>query len=173
MKVRLYQGLLEFNWNLLFTAITVLVLYLILKHFFFEKVHNFMMARKAMVEDELKNADQQSKKANALLEEYSQTLATAEEKKRQIIKEAKVIADERADAILSDAKKKAEGIIVDAHKKMEVEEEKAVSQLKKEIAQLAILAAEHIMEKELKNSDQQEIVDKVLEEAEDGKWQNQ
>ena len=29
------------------------------------------------------------------------------------------------------------------------------------------------MEKELENSDQQEIVDKVLEEAASGKWQNQ
>ena len=35
MEVKLYQGLLEINWNLLFSAITVLVLYLILKHFFF------------------------------------------------------------------------------------------------------------------------------------------
>ena len=49
MEVKLYQGLLEINWNLLFSAITVLVLYLILKHFFFEKVHNFMEARKAAV----------------------------------------------------------------------------------------------------------------------------
>ena len=172
MEVRLYQNLLEFNWNLLFSAVTVLVLYLILKHFFFEKVHNIMMARKAMIEEELMNADQESRKASALLEEYSKTLANAEEEKRQIIKEAKVIADERADAIVSDAKKEAE-IIVEALKKMEAEEEKAVSQLKKEIAQLAILTAEQIMEKELENSDQQEIVDKVLEEAASGKWQNQ
>lgn len=173
MEVRLYQGLLEFNWNLLFTAVTVLVLYLILKHFFFEKVHNIMLARKAMIEEELMNADQESRKASALLEEYSKTLANAEEEKRQIIKEAKVIADERADAIISEAKKEAAEIIVEAHKKMEAEEEKAVSQLKKEIAQLAILTAEQIMEKELENSDQQEIVDKVLEEAASGKWQSQ
>ena len=118
MEVRLYQNLLEFNWNLLFTAVTVFVLYLILKHFFFEKVHNFMMARKAMIEEELMNADQESKKASKLLEEYSKTLANAEEEKRQIIKEAKVIADERADAIVSDAKKEAAQIIVDAHKKL-------------------------------------------------------
>ena len=37
MEVKLYQGLLEINWNLLFSAITVLVLYLILKHFFFSE----------------------------------------------------------------------------------------------------------------------------------------
>lgn len=173
MEVRLYQDLLEFNWNLLFTAITVLVLYLILKHFFFEKVHNFMMARKAMIEEELMHADQENKKASALLEEYSETLANAEEEKRQIIKNAKVIADQRANAIVAGAKEEAAGIIAEAHKKIEAEEEKAVTQLKKEIAQLAVLTAEQIMEKELENSDQQELVDKVLEEAASGKWQNQ
>ena len=151
MEVRLYQNLLEFNWNLLFTAVTVFVLYLILKHFFFEKVHNFMMARKAMIEEELMNADQESKKASKLLEEYSKTLANAEEEKRQIIKEAKVIADE----------------------KIEAEEEKAVSQLKKDIGKLAVLTAEQIMQKELGDEDRQELVDKVIEEAGSGKWQSQ
>ena len=56
MKVELYQGLLEINWNLLFSAITVLVLYLILKHFFFEKVHKFMVARQEAVQKELDDA---------------------------------------------------------------------------------------------------------------------
>ena len=132
-----------------------------------------MMARKAMIEEELMNADQESKKASELLEEYSKTLANAEEEKRQIIKETKVIADERADAIVSDAKKEAAQIIVDAHKKIEAEEEKAVSQLKKDIGKLAVLTAEQIMQKELGDEDRQELVDKVIEEAGSGKWQSQ
>ena len=173
MEVRLYQGLLEFNWNLLFTAITVLVLYLILKHFFFEKVHNFMLARKAMIEEELMHADSESKKASTLLEEYSKTLANAEEEKRQIIKEAKVIADERAENILSEAKQEASQIIADAHKRIAAEEEKAVLALKKDVAKLAVLTAEQIMEKDLGEEDRQELVDKVLEEAGSGKWQSQ
>lgn len=37
MKVELYQELLGLNWNLLFSLITVIVLVLILKHFFLKK----------------------------------------------------------------------------------------------------------------------------------------
>lgn len=37
MEVKLYQGLFANHWNLLFSAITVLVLYLILKHFSLKK----------------------------------------------------------------------------------------------------------------------------------------
>ena len=81
MEVKLYQGLLEINWNLLFSAITVLVLYLILKHFFFEKVHNFMEARKAAVQASLDQAEAANEEAQTLLADYRTTLANAETEK--------------------------------------------------------------------------------------------
>ena len=173
MEVKLYQGLLEINWNLLFSAITVLVLYLILKHFFFEKVHNFMEARKAAVQDNLDRAKATEEEAQALLSEYQATLSNAEEEKRAIIKEAKAEADRRADAIVGEAKIQAQRIVSEAHENMRAEEEKAVVQLKKEVSSLAVLAAERIMQRELDEKSQQALVDQVLEEAAREKWQNQ
>ena len=173
MEVKLYQGLLEINWNLLFSAITVLVLYLILKHFFFEKVHKFMEARKAAVQDNLDRAKATEEEAQALLSEYQATLSNAEEEKRAIIKEAKAEADRRADAIVGEAKIQAQRIVSEAHENMRAEEEKAVVQLKKEVSSLAGLAAERIMQRELDEKSQQALVDQVLEEAAREKWQNQ
>lgn len=173
MEVNLYQGLLEINWNLLFSAITVLVLYLILKHFFFEKVHNFMEARKAAVQESLKQAEEANEEAQALLADYQNTLADAEEEKRTIIREAKTEADQRADVIVGEAKAQAQKIISEAHVKMQAEEEKAAVQLKKEVASLAVLTAQRIMQQEMDENKQQKLVDQVLEEAASGKWQNQ
>lgn len=173
MEVKLYQGLLEINWNLLFSAITVLVLYLILKHFFFEKVHKFMEARKAAVQDNLERAKATEEEAQALLSEYQATLSNAEEEKRAIIKAAKAEADRRADAIVGEAKIQAQRIVSEAHENMRAEEEKAVVQLKKEVSSLALLAAERIMQRELDEKSQQALVDQVLEEAAREKWQNQ
>ena len=173
MEVKLYQGLLEINWNLLFSAITVLVLYLILKHFFFEKVHKFMEARKAAVQDNLDRAKATEEEAQALLSEYQATLSNAEEEKRAIIKAAKAEADWRADAIVGEAKIQAQRIVSEAHENMRAEEEKAVVQLKKEVSSLAVLAAERIMQRELDEKSQQALVDQVLEEAAREKWQNQ
>ena len=173
MEVKLYQGLLEINWNLLFSAITVLVLFLILKHFFFEKVHKFMEARKAAVQDNLDRAKATEEEAQALLSEYQATLSNAEEEKRAIIKKAKAEADRRADAIVGEAKIQAQRIVSEAHENMRAEEEKAVVQLKKEVSSLAVLAAERIMQRELDEKSQQALVDQVLEEAAREKWQNQ
>ena len=173
MEVKLYQGLLEINWNLLFSAITVLVLYLILKHFFFEKVHKFMEARKAAVQDNLDRAKATEEEAQALLSEYQATLSNAEEEKRAIIKKAKAEADRRAGAIVGEAMIQAQQIVSEAHENMRAEEEKAVVQLKKEVSSLAVLAAERIMQRELDEKSQQALVDQVLEEAAREKWQNQ
>lgn len=173
MEVKLYQGLLEINWNLLFSTITVLVLYLILKHFFFEKVHKFMEARKAAVQDNLDRAKATEEEAQALLSEYQATLSNAEEEKRAIIKKAKAEADRRADTIVGEAKIQAQQIVSEAHENMRAEEEKAVVQLKKEVSSLAVLAAERIMQRELDEKSQQALVDQVLEEAAREKWQNQ
>ena len=116
MEVKLYQGLLEINWNLLFSAITVLVLYLILKHFFFEKVHSFMEARKAAVQASLDQAEAANEEAQTLLADYRTTLANAETEKRAIIKTAKAEADQRADVIVGDAKQQAQKIIAEARR---------------------------------------------------------
>ena len=75
--------------------------------------------------------------------------------------------------IVGDAKQQAQKIIAEAHEKMQADEEKAVVQLKKEVASLAVLTAERIMQKEVDENSQQELVDQVLEEAASGKWQNQ
>ena len=151
----------------------MLVLYLILKHFFFEKVHKFMEARKAAVQDNLDRAKATEEEAQALLSEYQATLSNAEEEKRAIIKKAKAEADRRADAIVGEAKIQAQRIVWEAHENMRAEEEKAVVRLKKEVSSLAVLAAERIMQRELDEKSQQALVDQVLEEAAREKWQNQ
>lgn len=171
MEIKLYQGLLEFNWNLLFSAITVLVLYLILKRFFFAKVHCIMAERQAMIEEKLIHAEEKSQKAEALLTEYSQTLAAAEEEKRQIIKDARMQARKQADTIMDDARRQADQLLVQTGEKLKTEEEKAQTRLHKEVAALAALAAGKLLEKELSIDGQEALIDKTLQEAEAGGWQ--
>lgn len=171
MEIRLYQGLLELNWNLLFSAVTVLVLYMILKRFFFEKVRTFMLARQASVEEQLMNAEEKSRKAENLLEEYSQTLASAEEEKRRIIKDARVYAEENARIIIDEAQHNAGEIMEKMQNKIKNEEEKARRELQNEVASLAVLAAGKIMKKELEADGQEALIGEILTEAEEGRWQ--
>jgi F-type H+-transporting ATPase subunit b len=171
MEVRLYQNLLEFNWNLSFSMITVLVLYLILKKFFFEKVYYVLEARQVHIEEQLAHARDAERKAEGLLEEYSRTLTNTEEEKRKILREARQSADARAANIVENAQKEAAELTERTHAKLAHEEEKILHQVQQDIAQLAILAAEQILQRELGESDHTELISKMIEEAETGKWE--
>ena len=64
MTPELTAGLIEFNWTLLMHLATVLVLFLVVKKFFFEKIHAFMENREQTVRDAFDNAELTNRKAD-------------------------------------------------------------------------------------------------------------
>ena len=166
----LYQPLLSLNWNLLFSVITVLVLFVVLKHFFFEKVHDFMIAREKAVRDSLDNAEMTSRLADEKLANYESRIENVESEGRQIIKAARDEAKNQSKEILEEANAKARQMIEHSEKEIRRERYNARKELQSEVGNLAIMAAEQILEKDLNSSDQTDIVNKVLEEAEEKPW---
>ena len=57
-------------------------------------------------------------------------------------------------------------------KNIEREKQKAMEEMRKEVAALAMLAAERIVEREIQNIGQDEIVDEVINKARSTGWQN-
>lgn len=170
--MELYAGLIEFNWTLVMIWVTVLVLYLILKRFFFEKVHNFMQERQNTVTRAFDNAERTNLQADEKLATYNKRIADLENEGREIIKNAKIKADAQAKDITDEANRKASEMILQAQREIERERLKAVSEMKQQIAGLAIYAAEKILEKQLEESGQEEIIHRIIEQAGRSEWQN-
>lgn len=168
--MEIYTGLIEFNWTLVFMWLTLLVLYLILKHFFFEKVHNFMEARENKVRDAFENAEKTNKLADEKLEDYEKKIAEIEGEGREIIKNAKIKADSQAKDIVEEANMKASTMIKQAEQEVQRLQIRAMSDMKSQIATMAILAAEKIIEKRLDVSGQDELITKIIEEAGRSEW---
>ena len=101
--MKMNQSLLSMDWNLLFTIVTVLVLFVILKHFFFEKVHKVMEDREKYVNDTISNAEEKDRQAEEKLALYNAQLATAEDEGRKIIKNARDEAKSQAKEIIDEA----------------------------------------------------------------------
>ena len=141
-----HQPLLALNWNLLFSLITVVVLILVLKKFFFEKVHKFMMDRQKQVEDSLQLAKDKNLEAEALHEEYKAQLENAEAEGRAIINRAKEEARDEAEKMLIDAHKEAAKIREENEAAIEQRIQEAKKELENEVSELAILAAKKILE---------------------------
>ena len=162
-----YTGLIEINWSIIMIWITVIVLFLVLKKFFFEKVKNFMETRSNSIQDAFDSAEAVNRRADEKMQNYTKRMANVEAEGREIIRDAKIKADAQAREIIEDANKQATEIMNKAEKNIEREKQKAM-----EVAALAMLAAERIVEREIQNIGQDEIVDEVINKARSTGWQN-
>ena len=167
-----YTGLIEINWSIIMIWITVIVLFLVLRKFFFEKVKNFMETRSNSIQDAFDSAEAVNRRADEKMQNYTKRIANVEAEGREIIRDAKIKADAQAREIIEDANKQATEIMNKAEKNIEREKQKAMEEMRKEVAALAMLAAERIVEREIQNIGQDEIVDEVINKARSPGWQN-
>ena len=167
-----YTGLIEINWSIVMIWITVIVLFLVLKKFFFEKVKNFMETRSNSIQDAFDSAEAVNRRADEKMQNYTKRIANVEAEGREIIRDAKIKADAQAREIIEDANKQATEIMNKAEKNIEREKQKAMEEMRKEVAALAMLAAERIVEREIQNIGQDEIVDEVINKARSTGWKN-
>ena len=167
-----YTGLIEINWSLVMIWITVIVLFLVLKKFFFEKVRNFMETRSNSIQDAFDSAEAVNRRADEKMQNYTKRIANVEAEGREIIRDAKIKADAQAREIIEDANRQSAEMLNKAERNIEREKQKAMEEMRREVAALALMAAERIVEREIQNVGQDEIVDEVINKARSTGWQN-
>jgi len=131
-----------------------------------------MEGRRQSIQDALDNAEMTNRRADEKMQNYNKRIARAEEEGREIIREAKAKADLQAKAIIDEANEKAAEIAAKTELSIQREKEKAMEDMKQEIAVLAMMAAEKIVEHEIQRIGQEAIVDEVIRQARSTGWQN-
>ena len=168
--MELVAPLISFNWTLVMVLITFVVVYLLVKKFFFEKIHDFMEARAQKVKDQFDSAENAEKLAEEHLNEYKNKLDGIEVERIGMVKDAKTIADQRAELIIEEANAKAKEIIEQAEIQIERERELFVQTMRDQVAMLAVYAAEKIIEKQLDEQGQMSLIDDIIKQGKDEKW---
>ena len=144
----------------------------VLTRFLYKPFLNMLATRKQSIKDALDNAELINRRADEKMEQYSKRISKVEEESREIIRTAKIQADAQARDIIEDARKEAGDIIAKAEKTIEKEKEKAMEEMKQEIAVLAVMAAEKIVEREIQRAGQEAIVEEVIRQARSTGWRN-
>lgn len=130
------------------TMINFVILLLILKHFFWDKVGNVIKERQDYIESKISQADEDSEKARLYLVENERILRSSKEEGNKIIEAKKEKANKMYDEIVKDANKESKVIMERASLEIQRQKEKAKYELKKEVVDLAIdLSAKAISEK--------------------------
>lgn len=155
-----------------FYLINFLILVGLLTKFLYRPFLNLMETRKQSIRDALDNAELTNRRADEKMENYNRQIAKVEEEGREIIKEAKLRAESQAADIIEEAHAKADAMILSAEQEIERERQKALGEMKQQVAVLALLAAEKIVERSIAQVGQDQIVDEIIEQAGTRQWQN-
>lgn len=133
-------------WNILWTVVNVLVLYLALKKFLFKPILNTIQAREDMIQGQFAKAKKNQEQAVSAKEEYEERLHTVKEEAEQILLTARERAEAEKERMLIETKRESDQMLEKAQKDIQAEQEKAERNVQNEIAKLAMGAARKIIE---------------------------
>ena len=152
-------------WNLLFIVINLLVLLVLMKKFLYQPVLGVIQKRQELLNQQFAQAQNSQKEPDALIKQYEASLADAKEESDRMIKEAKMQAGIEYDLILATADEKSRQILDDAKKAGQWERERAVKEAGDQIAQLAIAAASKIVSQTCGEKQNYDIYEEFLKKA--------
>lgn len=150
--------MLKLDWNLLWTIINVLVLFLLLRKFLFNPVCKIMDERAEKIQQDMDSASKTKLEAEQIKLNYEKEIANAHNEAIEITKKAKVQVNHECDLMLENAKQESNKIILEAEKTIAYEKAKAIDDAKSEIANLVILTTSKVVNKNVQNEiDENEV----------------
>ncbi len=161
--------MLDINPGLiLWTIITFVIVLVILRVTAWKPMLAALATREDKIRSSLQEAREAQEQGRALLEENRKQLALAEEQSQRIIKEGRDLGERLKAEILEKANSSARHAIAQAHEEIQREKESALTQLRTEVADLAILAAGKILDANLDTAKQRALVDAVIRDINKG-----
>ena len=154
-------------FTILGTIINTLILFLVLKHFLFDKVNAVLDSRKDEVVKTYKDADTALTNAKQLESEYTEKLSAAKEESAEIVKNATKKAQARSEEIISEARDEAKGLLDKTEADIEKEKKRAVNQIKDEISDIALSIASSVVSKELDAKTHEQLIESFISEIGD------
>jgi len=146
----------------IWTFIVFLLLVILLGRVAWRPLIKALQEREESIRDALASASRARAEAAALLKENEQNIAHAEEEYRKTLRAAKLEAEKMREDLLTKAQQQAQRQLQHAKEEIQRDVEAARQQLRSEIADLAIKAAEKILEESVDEKKHKQLIDGFL-----------
>ena len=158
-RIKVVPGLMV--WTLISFGLTLLVL----KRYAFGPIQKVIDERRNRIRDAVDAADQAREEARELRE---LTIAEREQAKRErerILEDTRRQAQAQLDQARVDAKADLERRLVENQRELEAENRKLREEIRRDVVELTLLAAEKVTGKVLDSDDQRRLIDETLAEV--------
>ena len=157
--------MLEVNPGLIFwTIITFILLLAVLRKFAWQPLLDALHRREEHIRTSIERAEHAKQEAERLLEENRKQLDRAEQEGLRILNEHRTLAEKLKNEIVEKANQLSRKVVEQAKQEIARDKDAALSELRGEVANLAIQAAEKILDETLDENRHRKIVDAYLKE---------
>ena len=150
---------------MLWTLIAFGVSMLILRKFAFPAIGAALDKRAATIDESLNAAVRTKQEAEELLEEYRARLKEAREQAEDIVARSRKAADSTLEEAKASAKEYGEEQRAATIKEIEAAKQLALDDIRKEVADLTVIATEKVTRKSLGDDDHRRLIEEALSEV--------
>ena len=147
----------------MWAVIQFLLLLVILWRFLWKPILQRLQDREDHIAKQIKDAEDTSKEAKVVLEDYRNKLAGAEEEGKKIITRHKEKAERDAKEIVMLAREKADAIKVKAEADIIRAQQKAQAELLNEAGDIVLKLGKDVLGRAIENKDTQKLIDNAVQ----------
>jgi F-type H+-transporting ATPase subunit b len=150
---------------MIWTLVLFLFTMWVLSKVAFPKIQEALDKRARTISESIEAAERQRKESDELLAEYRERLNEAREQADDIMARARKAAETAETEATTAGKEKREELVSAAKRDIEAETRRSLDQIRKEVADLTVLATEKVTRKALNEEDQRRLVEEALSEV--------
>ncbi len=152
-----------------FTVVAMILSFLLLvwliSKYAWKPLMKMMEDRRNFIETSLANAEKERQQAELIRQEYKEEMLKARQEAQEVISRATKVAEDQAAEIQAQARHEAEKLKTDALDQIAQERDKAVAEVKAQVADLSIAVAEKIIRQKLDVKGQEQLINEFVQEV--------
>jgi F-type H+-transporting ATPase subunit b len=150
---------------MIWTLIAFGVTFYVLKRAALPRIGAALEKRANAIRENIEASEKQREEADKLLGEYRQRLREAREQAEDITARARKAAENLEREASDEGKAKREELVAAARRDIETETRRSLEHIRREVADLTVLATEKVTRKSLSEDDQKRLVEEALAEV--------
>ena len=151
--------------TLLAQIVNFVILFVLLYLVAYKPIMRMLDERSRKIKDSMEQTELIKEQAAHAEEEVKKQLEAASKEGQEVIARAVRTGEETRQKAQQQAKQEGEALINKARAEIQRERDDAIDELRKEFADLTILAAEKVIDRSLDKKAHRQLIDKVLEES--------
>jgi F-type H+-transporting ATPase subunit b len=149
---------------MVWTLVVFLISFLVLRKWVFPPIRDAIDNRAKRINDSIDAAEHTRQEADELLADYRERLKEARGQADEIIARARTAAEAHERSATEESRAKREQMLEQTRRDIEAETRRAIQEIRREVADLTVLATEKVTRKTLTEDDQRRLIEDAMSE---------